>query len=82
MCFIKFIIFLIGLVIAIPILFVLSGTVFLATGFIIFCICVFLDKHTNLIEKLLDKLEKWDNSLTAWAKQFRKEPLESSDDEE
>ncbi len=79
-CFIKFVLFLIGLAIAIPILFILSAVVFMITGFIIFLVCSFLDRHTNLMEKFFVKFEKWILAADKWTEQFQKKPKESSDD--
>ena len=79
-CFIKFVLFLIGLAIAIPILFVLSGVVFLLTGFVVFWVCVFLDKHTNLIEKFLVKLDEWGKAADKWADQFRKKDKDTDEE--
>jgi hypothetical protein len=54
--------------------------VFIVTGFIIFLVCSFLDKHTNLMEKFFAKFEIWILAADKWTEQFQKKPKEPAED--
>ena len=70
--FIKFVLCLVGLVIVIPLLFVTSGIICFITGTVLFSVCFFLDKHTNIMEKLVVWLEAQEGRASKWFEQFKK----------
>lgn len=80
--FIKVIFFLIALVIAIPILFVLSGIVCLVTGIIVVFVTSYLAQHTNLMDRFEKWLEPKLDAFDKWCSQFKKRDPEDEDIED